>query len=355
LYSDQNDRLVALAQSRCWSAVGSSIFHGGWDAFARYLLGDEQSSGKVRAYDISAMEASVSARIFEILYEWRNDSIHGEDALKEWFFKNKVYSKMLDPNGVQGFKVGSNPSGCINTLTDNTFVVIFCLLYHLVGKELMISPDSFDDEIVDAVVEHYDELPVKAMGDDTILADHPVWDGLEESTLELGFSFEKELPPSGNFPMQLHEAKFLNFGFDFDFNRNMWHFRPNFDKLFAGLFYYKKQSSWRLTLAKLYALRVMCSQHPRYRFELDSYIQYIWQDFDPELRSEDLKDSNGDELLPYKNLKSMYLTAVQCDFLVFGLEGLSEVVPPILQLALNYLGYHQDCSDLWHKCKVIAP
>lgn len=180
LYSDQNDKLTdASSRQRGWSAVGSTIFHGGWDQFARYLLEDEETLRKVRCYDISAMEASISAALFEIIYCWRNDAIRGDANLKEWFFQNKVFSKMLDPNGYIGFKAGSNPSGCINTLTDNTFVVIFCMLYHLTGKLLEVGTYT-GDEVVDSVVNLYEELPVKAMGDDTILADHDIWNGIED-------------------------------------------------------------------------------------------------------------------------------------------------------------------------------
>jgi hypothetical protein len=80
----------------------------------------------------------------------------------------------------------------------------------------------------------------------------------------------------------------------------------------------------------LNAMRVLCYTDKRRYLEVESYIQYVIAEHDVELRAEHvLKDSNGDELLPYKMLNTLYLTPAKIEFLLYGLENECgpEVVP----------------------------
>lgn len=324
LYSDQNDIYVNNTSIDDWSAVGSTIFHGGFDQTTNYLI---QFGRKVRTYDISHMESSCSPAIFELVYDIRNSVIVGHEELKQWFFANKVFSLVLDPNGRICLQIGTNPSGCSNTLSDNNITVETVNTYHVVIRTLEEFPFYSDDSIQKEVERLKKLLPVKIMGDDSIMGDNPIWDGLPESALHLGFVYTEEVGLDGSFPMDITQARFLNFGFRYEVSRNMWHFVPNFDKLFAGLFFLRKKNSWRLTLAKLYALRVLCFQFPRYRYELEQYIILVWNKHDAQLRSENFKDVLGVEILPYDQLRSMHLSVPEIHFLHFGLEcGLRE--PP---------------------------
>lgn len=248
------------------------------------------------------MEASISVWLFQMLYAWRNAALPStHDAAKAWFVQNKIFSLVLDVYGRLGMKIGSNPSGCPNTLNDNTMVVIFILLYHLCKKCGSVAQ----------VIKWYEELPVKAMGDDTLLADDSIWDGLEASALELGFTFTEE-----HAPCHISKAKFLNFGFQWDHHKSMYIFRPNFDKMFAGLFFHRKSNSWRLTLAKLYALRVMCYAFADRRLELESYISYVWNHHENDLREEKFLDHK----IPFDTLRTMHLRDDEILFLLYGLE-----------------------------------
>jgi len=303
LYGDQNDKLLDISSSNHWSAVGLSIFHGGWHDLATLLTRRKNSSGRVLCFDISAMEASISPWLFEFLYSWRNAAIIGNVDAKTWFKNNKIYSLVLDVFGWLGMKIGGNPSGCLNTLTDNTFMVIFVLLYNLCCQT-----DSLEQ-----VLAWYDDLPVKAMGDDTIMEDDPLWDPLIENSKTLGFQMEYEAPP----PTTLAQAKFLNFGFSYNAVQGMYSFKPNFDKMFANLFFNRKSNSWRLTLAKLYALRVMCYCFPDRRMELENYICYVWDNFEPDMRNE----VSLDDKLPFNSLRCMHLQDSEIQFLIYGLES----------------------------------
>jgi hypothetical protein len=286
-----------------------SIFHGGWDNLVALLTRNPKHKGRVRSYDISAMEASISVWLFQMLYAWRHAAISGNDKAKAWFEQNKIFSLVLDVFGRLGMKVGANPSGCVNTLTDNTMVVIFILLYNLCCQT-----DS-----ITQVLEWYEELPVKCMGDDTVVADDELWDPLEANSHSLGFVLTKE-----HEPCHISQAKFLNFGFKWDHIRSMYIFEPNYDKMFSGLFFHRKGNSWRLTLAKLYALRVMCYANVERRMELESYIAYVWNEHETAMRQE----TQLDDKLPFASLRSMHLRDDEVLFLLYGLESAGSI--PIL-------------------------
>jgi hypothetical protein len=249
------------------------------------------------------MEASISPMLFNILYDMRNTCVQGGELAKPWFLKNKIYSKVIDVLGYVGIKIGSNPSGCFNTLSDNTLVLIFIMLYNLCCQTTDI----------EQVLTWYDTLPAKLMGDDSIIAESPLLEQLIPNALHLGFTLEYEVPP----PTKLHEAKFLNFGFSYVWSKGMYIFKPNFDKMFANLFFNRKGNSWRLTLAKLYALRVMCFAFTRYRIELEAYISFVWEKYESEMKNEKILD----EKLPFQTLRTMHLPENEIQFLLFGLEN----------------------------------
>jgi hypothetical protein len=252
------------------------------------------------------MEASIKVNLFELIYSFRNSSLHGNANAKEWFLLNKIYSKVKDPDGFMGFKTGSNPSGCLNTLSDNTWALIFVFMYNL----------SFYAQDVNALIDLYWDKPVKIMGDDSIVADDVVWDSLLAHSKDLGFTIKYEAGDELNPALPITEGKFLNFGFVYDMPHNMWIFKPNFDKLLAGLFFYRKSNSWRLTMAKLYALRVLCYNFPSRLQEIESYIALIWNKYNHQMKIE----HQMDEKIPYIQLRSLHLPSEEIEFLLFGNE-----------------------------------
>jgi hypothetical protein len=302
LYGDQNDKFLS-AQSGTWSAVGSSIFYGGWHALLSKL---GRIANKFRCFDIKAMEASISPELFRRLYAFRNKYLKVPKRFKpllDWFLENKIYSKVVDLLGRLGYKIGCNPSGCLNTLMDNTLICIVILLYHLAKKCNSIQ------ELMDKV----DENEAESMGDDSILADKEDWDGLESSSLEIGF----EMTPEIKGAVSPTEAKFLNFSWKFNVVHNMWVFVPNYDKLFAGLYFYRKNNSWRLTLAKLCAMKVLCYTDEYYYKIVCFYIDFIWKHHMQDLKNE----INLDDKISYNSLRAMELDDKQIEFLIYGLEN----------------------------------
>jgi len=83
------------------------------------------------------------------------------------------------------------------------------------------------------------------------------------------------------------------------------------------LFFYRKGNSWRLTLAKLYALRVLCYADLNRRMELEHYISHVWAEHEADMLAETLLEQK----LPFASLRTMYLTPSEVNFLLFGLES----------------------------------
>jgi hypothetical protein len=305
LYGHQNHMLHTHKTSRHWSAVGSTIFYGGIDSLANNLTSNSKSQGRIKCFDIKSMEASISETILMFIYEWRNSTAALASARNatQWFTQNKIYTLLIDLHGYLCMMLGMNPSGCGNTLDDNTFVLIWLKLYHI----------SQNCSTIDQIIEIFWETPSQTMGDDDISADLPVWDGYEKTALTVGFRVTNEIPGE----CTLKNAKFLNFGFLWIPQRSMYVFKPNYDKLFANLYFNRKSDSWRLTLAKLYALRVLCFADLSRRNELENMIAYIWDEHDSDLISEIFLESK----IPYKTLRNMCLADDEIGFLLYGDES----------------------------------
>jgi len=320
LYKNQNDKIHALGQHPDhWTAVGMSIFYGEWDRMIRRIKQtpgirkNQTGEPLLQCFDVSKMEACMSNPLLSFIYEMRNDAVHVTENTsfitefqlenaKKWVLKNVLCSLVIDPEGNLGYKNGMTSSGGLNTLDDNTIGLQFVNLYNF-AKQL---------PTVEQIVDKYFEIKAAMIGDDSLLPDLPIFDSLIENAAELGFKMEYEIQP----PTTVKEAKFMNFGFAYLPHFLSYGFVPNYDKLLAGVYYYMKSGSWRLSLAKLCALRVMCYTNLPRRMELEQLIAMIWKEKDLELKSE----KQFDDKIPYASLRSLFLLPDQIEFLLFGFE-----------------------------------
>jgi len=305
LYYDQKTRSLKMSNNHEGFSVGSSIFYGGWHEIALNLL--KNGSKTFRCYDIKHMEASISPRIMEDIYEIRNSFLPNDkftENLKEWYLANYIYSKVIDMHGQIGMKIGKISSGGPNTIDDNTLTLLLIQLYHF----------SLSSDSVSEILEKHSSISRENMGDDSIQEDVEIWtkpyDYIKTSK-EMGFQLEEESYGS------IFESTFLNFKFQFNINYSMFTFVPNYDKLFAGLYYYRKNDSWRLTLAKLCAMRVLCYTSKKHLEAIDYFIDYIWENHDNDLRLE----KKLDDKITYNSLRSLKISNERIEILLFGLES----------------------------------
>jgi len=315
LYGDQNDELLRMSQEKEWSAVGMSPWYGGWDRLARELLdGRNPDEAKFACEDVGHMEASVNDYLQTVIYRVRNQFLVNKflkaiqvQNLMSWLFMNSVYSYCLDVLGYLLLLIGKNKSGHFNTLTDNTLCLILELLYRLVW-DLKLNLGRVPS--VEETLQHYFRTPLRAMGDDSIIANHGWVERSRGVARHLGFDIKLECPVG-----LLSESSFLNAGF----HRNVlvWYMRPNFDKLRASILFNWKSRSWRLTYVKVCAYRMLVFPFERYRAEADAMLDYILRHHDDDMRHEVSMDSK----ITYYSALASRMSDRDNLWLVSGLEG----------------------------------
>jgi len=288
LYSEQNDQQTALCDDITdWCGVGISIFNGGWNNLACNLL---SKSNEFIACDETAMEACITLEIQDVIYAARNEHIPSTHfKLANWYVQTCQYGIVHDGFGNLYEKVGGNCTGHNNTIHDNNDGSTLKKLYHL-GK---------DCETTDELVEKYHNAGVKIVGDDDVIPYHPMWEGLVESSGEIGFHTKVEA-----WRVPLTSLSFLNFGFIFDINTRMYTFKANEDKIFSALFLFRKDDSWRLTLARLYAMKILFYTNKLRYYEILHYIDFILARYKPDISGETRMDNIITEHSLYRQDKS---------------------------------------------------
>jgi len=299
LYGKQNDSMLFASDTACWSSVGMSMFKGSWDLMVRNLLrnGDTTFVG----YDIKAMEASLSNPIFDVIYRARNSFIPGLEKAKVWFLSQLQFSYVVDLEGFLRVKVGGNPSGNLNTLTDNTLANILVLLYCFSFK--------YSDEA--SLLAFYARFPCKLMGDDSIMAYQPeLHELIIAKTGDLGFTYELESQPG-----PLLTQKYLNCGFAYNDLHHMHVPVPNYEKLFASLYGYRRSPFWRNTLCKIFAMRVLCYNRADFSQQINDLIYFVKTKKQSYLENENNPD------ITYTACVNQYKTDEEIESLWFGSEG----------------------------------
>lgn len=333
LYGDQNDELLRMSQEKEWSAVGMSPWYGGWNKMARELLGVvSPDEAKFACEDVGHMEASVNDYFQTVIYRNRNQCLINEflkpeevSNLMTWVFNNSVYSYCLDVMGYLLLLIGKNKSGHFNTLTDNTLCLILVLLYRMVydmkHTKKYVSNASGSKEYslpyhappLNEVLMRYFETRLRAMGDDSIIANYDWVERTRSVARHLGFDIKLECPVG-----LLSESSFLNAGFHR--TELMWYMRPNFDKLRSSILFNWKSRSWRLTYVKVCAYRMLVFPFERYRVEADAMLDYVTRHHDDDMRRETSMDSK----ITYFSALASRMSDRDNRWLVSGLEGVSQ-------------------------------
>jgi len=300
LYHDMNEKYISNCNDKTnWNAVGISIFNGGWNNLVQNLKSEHDL---FTAYDEKAMEACVTGEFLHVIYDGKNYFLQAYKHATSWFYRNVSYSTIIAYDGSVLLKNGMNPSGHIDTLYVNGLALELKYLYHL-AKKL---------KFFDAVLDKYTTSHLKLLGDDSIVPYDPIWDGVLVSSAELGFETTLESKEGE----VIENIRFLNFSFVYDHFYNMYTFEPNYDKLFAGLYYYRKKNSWRLTLARLFAMKILCFNNKYYYDQVMDLINYTLDQHDKDLQLE----LHLDEMLTYKSLMCQNKHPNEIIGLIFHME-----------------------------------
>jgi len=364
LYSEQNDALCAPnsegSSKSFWSLVGFNPFYGGFNNLAAKM--QRNGGKKFFCLDIKGQEASITPKFQLRIYEdIRNPYLFIDpdpdvthllprndvelENLKNWYLRNLIFTYIVDVTGGAGVKLGTNPSGGNNTLQDNQTSQELAGLYHLSRYEKTRTDKTIS--VVDLAA-WYHKLAVSMMADDSMFEDHPIWKGVEDSYQHLNFKTTNECGPPGT-TVTISDAKIMNNTFAWINNRQMYVAQPNFDKLMAGVFYYRKSNSWRLTYAKLCAIRTLVYPFKVHLREVEHYIFYIEQNHWTEMQ---YQETWLEEKIPFSTLHKLKLADRDLEFLhyVQEISGGHNNIPEINTfnervieaLALSQDGYRQE-------------
>lgn len=300
LFGNVVEEFNQLGNTQELPALGFSMFYGGWDKLARDLGNFMQ-----HCFDISCMEGSFSDIHLMELHEFVASFVRDLNPhASGWHLISMIFSEMCDFDGWLGVKNGQMPSGSFLTLLINTLGLFSILLYSIIKD----NPSSSDSQILKMLK----NVRGKLMGDDSILRESQHVVNLCRNAYDLGFVMTYEADPG-----PITAAKFLNFGFSYDLFYRKFVPKPNFDKLWASVFYNRKRDSWRFTLAKLYGIRILVYPFKEHRDMVDDLITYIWQQFKDLLMAE----TQYDELITLHSLISMKLTDEEMVYLIYGFES----------------------------------
>lgn len=158
LFVDQNEKMYA-SHLQSASVIGMSPLKGNWDLLYKKL--DVFKNG----YALDESQYDSSLREFMMWgcarFRWecfREDQQTPENLNRlRTYYRNLVHTLILTPEGILLMKKGGNPSGSVNTVTDNTLILYWILAY----AWIRLAPPEY------CFLEKFEEHTAKALlGDD---------------------------------------------------------------------------------------------------------------------------------------------------------------------------------------------
>jgi hypothetical protein len=125
LFADMNQKLYDshIATS---SAVGISSRRGTWDLLYKHLARFEKGF----ALDESGYDATLPPVLFDCIRDFRKECLPPEyGSMVDNYYRCIVYALVRFPDGCVYRKRGGNPSGSVNTISDNTLILFLLFSY----------------------------------------------------------------------------------------------------------------------------------------------------------------------------------------------------------------------------------
>lgn len=130
LFEDMNEKFYE-SHLRTSSVVGFSPLKGGWNELYKKL----QKFRRGFALDESQYDSSLRAYLMWYCAQFRWNMLREEDRTKENlerirnYYRNLINTLIITSEGVFVLKLGGNPSGSVNTITDNTLILYLLLAF----------------------------------------------------------------------------------------------------------------------------------------------------------------------------------------------------------------------------------
>lgn len=147
LFVDMNERMYA-SHLKSSSAVGMSPYKGNWDTLYRklsifdngYALDESQYDSSLRPFMMWACA--------ELRFRMYAEEYQTEENLRrvKTYYRNLIHSLVITPDGILVLKQTGNPSGSVNTISDNTLILYTLLAYAWIrtAPELYRNYEAFE-------------------------------------------------------------------------------------------------------------------------------------------------------------------------------------------------------------------
>lgn len=130
LFLDMNDKFIA-SHLQSSSAVGMTPLKGGW----KRLIDKLNIFKNGYALDESAYDASLRSHLLwgcaRLRWSWLRQEDRTPENLRRilTFYRNVVNTLIICPDGTIVYKKGGQPSGAVNTISDNTIILYVLMAY----------------------------------------------------------------------------------------------------------------------------------------------------------------------------------------------------------------------------------
>jgi hypothetical protein len=246
LFEDMNEKFIA-SHLQTASVVGFTPLKGGWNQLYNKLHRFKRGF----ALDESEYDSSLRAHIMWACANFRWNMLRKEDKTEEnyarlvTYYRNLVNTLIITAEGVFVMKQGGNPSGSVNTISDNTLILYILISYAWLrtAPAGMRNYQSFNEK-----------LELALCGDDN------TWT-IDEKAMEF-FNARSVIAQWGPIgittttdslePRMLEELDFLSATTVFVDGIAIPHY--NSDKLLTSLLYSKKPNDPSMTLVRACAL-----------------------------------------------------------------------------------------------------
>lgn len=159
LFGHMNEKFID-SHLKTSSVVGMNPFRGGWNELYQKLRNHpHRRQGKIVGFELDESEYDSSLRsfLFEAICDFRIKCLCSRDATAEnikrirEYYRNILNSVIITADGKLVQKHLGNPSGSVNTISDNTLILYFLLAYTWYILSPVKTIESFRESVVAAL------------------------------------------------------------------------------------------------------------------------------------------------------------------------------------------------------------
>lgn len=357
---DFNNRFYASANKH-WSFVGCSKFMQGWHRlYSRLSKHPNAYELDESEFDSSLFQKALYGQL-EIRYEFLQpvfQTIQNRLAL-ERLYDSIVHSVIVLENGELIQKHTGNPSGSANTIVDNTMILFRLFAYAWIvlshrkfsqqnrdakrfAEEIDPNLRSYDHQIFGDYADFQRNVEAALNGDDnTFTTSDLVKDWFNPTFIkEVWSQIGVTTKTPSELPRKLEHCEFLSQKFSLNENTGLWMPVPETNRVLCSLLWAGEYDDVRWHLLRACALRLDSYMNLECRLKIQSYIEYLWQNYESSLTGQIGGVSMTD-------IKNVWKSDKWIEALYSGFEGLIDVKALFPLKLLTEIDFHSNFIPLF--------